>query len=211
MSSNLLNAMNWRYSTKQFDSNQKITQEQIEVLKETLRLSPSSFGLQPWHFVIVSDQAILNDLVEACFGQEQVGEASHLFVLCRPDRMDAEWVERYLEAMAEMRSIDRASLEPFCKVMLGFVDSKTDLQLERWMEEQVYIALGTLLTACALESIDACPMGGFDPAKVDLRLGLGEQGLKSVVLCPVGIRSDNDKYSRLPKVRFPSDNLFTSI
>ena len=207
----LLRVQRWRYATKQFDPSKKLTESQIKILLESLRLSASSFGLQPWKFVVVENTKIRQELVQHSWGQRQVSEASHLIVLCSLLDMTETHVDANIERMAAMRGVPMDSLAGFKKMVMGFL-SKFDTALkQKWMRDQVYLALGSLLTVCAVEGIDSCPMEGFDPAAYDRILGLNEKGLKSVVVCPVGYRSTEDKYSLQPKVRFEFDTVIEVI
>lgn len=204
--SEIIEQLKWRYACKEFDKDKKISDEDFNVLLESLQLTASSYGLQPWKFVIVENQQTREELVVHSWNQRQVSEASHLIVMCIPDTIDEEFIDKYLSSMATTRDQDIESLEGF-KKMLMMVANKSDADKELWAKKQVYIALGNLLTTCAVMNIDSCPMEGFLPQKYDEVLGLKELGLKSVLVCPVGYRSSNDKYADLKKVRYTLDEL----
>ena len=178
---------------------------------ESLRLSPSSFGLQPWKFVVVKNEEKRKLLTEASWGQKQVEEASHLIVLCSHLEFGKEQVENYVNHMAEVRGVEASTLEGFRDMMVGFLDRKDDKQRNSWMKDQVYIALGNLLTTCAVMRIDSCPMEGFLPSKYTEILGLKEKGLRPVLVCPVGYRSTDDKYAVSAKVRYDRNELMEVI
>lgn len=211
MDKNILENLNWRYATKIFDKNKKLSTEELLALKESLRLSPSSFGLQAWKFVIVNDHSLREKLVPHSYNQAQVVEASHLFVLCRPAQFEEKYINHYLEDLCEQRSLSRESISGLEKMLKGFVSQMNATDSAQWMNRQVYLALGVLLTTAAALNVDACPIEGFVPQKYDEILGLKERGLTSVVVCPVGFRSADDKYAQLRKVRFPAKEIFLEI
>ena len=207
----ILDSLNWRYATKQFDEQKKLSQEQIETLNEVLRLTPSSFGLQPWKFVLVNSPEKRTALLAHSWGQQQVVQASHLYVLCRPDKFTEKQVDDYINFAASQQQIPAESLQPFAKVIKQFLDRMSDEKKDAWMKNQVYLALSNLLTACATLRIDACPMEGFIPEKYAEVLDLATNGLAPVVICPVGFRKQDDKYAKAPKVRYPLDQLVLEI
>jgi len=199
---NLLSALNWRYATKEFDADKPLAPGQLDLLLETLRLSASSFGLQPWKFVVVEDKAKRESLVEHSWGQRQVVDSPALIVLCRPTSFSEADIDRFIADTAASRSVSADSLDQYSGMMKGFLSQMSPEAIEGWIKNQIYLALGGLLTACAVEGIDSCPMEGFTADKYDEILGLTEKGLASVVLCPVGTRAASDKYADLAKVRY---------
>ncbi|MEK7545332.1 MAG: NAD(P)H-dependent oxidoreductase [Patescibacteria group bacterium] len=207
----LLDQLNWRYATKIFDTQKKIPQDQLDQLLETLRLSPSSYGLQPWKFVLVKNPEIRAKLREAAWGQAQVTDASHFLVFCSMTNVSSETVEHYAKEIAETRGTPLVELEGFKNMMLDFVKGKTPEFLSTWAGKQVYITLGTLLTSAAVMQIDACPMEGFDNAKFDEILGLKEKNLHAEVVCALGYRSPEDKYASAKKVRESKAEKFIEV
>lgn len=208
---NIIKQLNWRYAVKNFNTDKKISLEDIETIAESLRLSASSFGLQPWKFYIIENQEVKNKLMEHSFNQVQIKEASHLVVFCRPRTIDDQFVDRFLESTAQVRNVEMASLEGYGNMMKGFLSRKDDKQKTEWAKNQVYIALGNLLTTCAMMNIDSCPMEGILPSKYDEVLGLTESDYTTVVACPLGYRSHDDKYASLAKVRFPQEKVIEFI
>ncbi len=209
--SDIISQLKWRYATKKFDPTFKLSQEQLNTLTEAARLSPSSFGLQPWGFVVVSDPEVRKKLSAAAWGQPQVTESSHLFVMCRSTEMNQTKVDAYVASIVEERGVSIESLSGNSEMMSGFVAGKSKEELAVWMSRQVYIALGVLLTTCAVEKIDACPMEGFDNAQFDEILGLKEKGLTSLAICAVGKRAADDAYAKEAKVRFPKEKVITTV
>lgn len=207
----IIDDLNWRASIKAFDRSKKLTDAQLSVLTESLRLSASSFGLQPWHFIVVSDQSVKDTLFEHSWNQAQVKDASHVLVLCRKATMTDRDVDAYIETIAQTRGQAVSDLEGYANMMKNFIAQRSPEAVDTWAKSQLYIALGTLLTVAAVEKIDACPMEGFIPDKYDEILGLAEKGLKATLVCPVGFRDTNDKYSHAKKVRFSADAVISKV
>jgi nitroreductase len=206
----ILQALNWRYATKQFDAGKKISAEDFQVIKESLRLAPSSFGLQPWKFIQVEDKKIRQQLKESAWGQSQLTDASHVVVLCRRNSIDESLVDAYMESTASIRGIKVADLQGLRDMIMGLISSQTPEAVTQWAEKQIYIALGFALETAAIMGIDACPMEGFDKQKFDNILGLDKQNLSSVVIAVFGYRSQEDKYATQTKSRFSETEVFLS-
>lgn len=206
-----LQKLNWRYATKGFDPAKKLSAEQVEGLLEALRLAPSSFGLQPWKFVLVENAELRAKLRASSWNQAQITEASHLIVLCRKDKLTQADVNAYIEDTARTREQELASLDGFRDMMHGFLDAMDSEKAAIWATKQVYIALGVLLSACAAADIDSCPMEGFDAAQYDEILDLPAKGLHAVVVCPVGFRSADDKYAMAKKVRYSKEEVIVRL
>lgn len=200
-------ALLWRYATKLFDSEATISPEDLQDLTDSLVYAPSSFGLQPWHFLVVSHPDLRAKLKPVSWNQPQITDCSHLFVLCARTSMDAAYIERYAAHRAESRTTDSSKTDAYTQMMISNVLGKSEVERADWMQRQVYIALGFLLSACMNKGIDSCPMEGFDKEKYDEILRLKEQGLTAVVACPVGYRSKEDAAASLPKVRWPASDV----
>lgn len=200
--------LNWRYATKKFDPARKISIEHFSYLLEVLRLSPSSFGLQPWKFIIVKEPVLRKELRLHAWNQPQVTDADTLIVFCALKTMDEKYVKNFVDRMVQVRGVSRESLLGYEQMMMGSIKGRNPESIFQWMKNQVYIALGFFLNECAHLKIDACPMEGFDAKKFDEILGLTQQGLESVVLCAVGYRAPGDHYADLKKVRFDKNEVF---
>lgn len=208
----LLDALRWRYATKQFDPRRKIPADQWAALEEALVLSPSSGGLQPRRFVVVTDPAVREKLLPASFGQTQITEASHLVVFAAATDLTEADVDAHIARTAEARGATLESMAGFRDMLVGGIVKGKDLAgRQAWAARQAYIALGNLLTSSALLGIDACPMEGFLPAEYDSILGLAERGLTSVVVCTLGYRAASDAYANLAKVRYPKDKIILNV
>jgi len=194
--------LNWRYATKKFDSSKKISKQEFAALLEVLRFSPSSFGLQPWKFVIVHDPVLRKKLRPHAWNQSQVTDADTLIVFCALKNMDENYVKKYVGRIALVRGVSTESLLSYEQMMVASLKGKSPEAVSQWMKNQVYIALGVFLSECAHRKIDACPMEGFDAQQFDEILQLPQEGLESVVLCAIGYRAVDDHYASLKKVRF---------
>lgn len=208
MKTPIIQTLEWRYATKQFDAGKKVSEQDLTELLESLRLSPSSFGLQPWKFVIVENKEIRKKLREAAWNQPQVVDASHLIVLCARTDVDEKYIRSYIDSIAQQRGVTPESLSQFEGMMQGFRANLSDDAAISWAKHQVYLASGFLMFTAAQKRIDACPMEGFDRRKVDEILGLPEKKLTSAMLCAIGYRSADDKYAQAKKVRFDKKDIF---
>jgi len=198
----VIEALSWRYATKKFDPARKIPQATWASLEKAAVLAPSSYGLQPWKFVVVTDPAVRTKLRAAAYDQPQITDASHLVVFCRRKPMGAPDVERFVDRIVEVRKVARESLAGFRDAMLGSVTGRTPEQGDVWAGRQLYIALGMFLASAAMMGVDTCPMEGFEPAKFDEILGLPALGYAATVLATAGYRAADDPIASAAKVRW---------
>jgi nitroreductase len=211
-SADLLAALNWRYATKQFDPARKIDVATWTALEDVLVLAPSSFGLQPWKFLVITDQPTKDALVPLSWGQRQLADASHVIVFAVKHPLTPEDIHRHVARTAEVQGTAIENLAGFEKVVAGFVENPPfGLEIRSWSTRQVYIALGQFMAAAALLGVDTCPMEGLDPVAYDRVLGLEGSGYFTVVACPAGYRADADKSAARAKVRFPKDHVLSHI
>lgn len=211
-STRLLEALNWRYATKTFDPNRKIPADTWAALEASLVLSASSFGLQPYRYILVQDPAVRERLLPHSWGQRQIVDASHLVVFAARTGITEAEIDGYLARIAAIRGAPPQALAGLRGMMTGMLLAEGFRPFApHWTARQAYIALGNLLTSAALLGIDACPMEGFVPAEYDKILDLPAQGLTAVVACPLGYRAADDKYAGLAKVRAPKAELFQVI
>lgn len=211
-SDTLLHALHWRYATKKFDPAKKIPDADWHALEQALVLSPSSVGLQPWKFIVVTDPAMKARLRPAAHDQSQVTDCSHFVVLAVRKNLSEEHVDRHIGRMAEVRGVTAESLGKFRAMITGNLDkARAEERLDIWQSHQVYIALGQFVASAAVLGVDTCPMEGFEPEKFDEILGLKDAGCASVVCCAAGYRAADDKYATTKKVRFKPDDVITRI
>jgi len=204
----LLSALHWRYATKVFDPAKKIPADIWKTLEETLVLTPSSCGLQPWTFLVITDDALKARLRPHAWDQAQVTDCSHFVVMAAELDVDERYIDKHLRRIAEVRGTTVDSLKSYREMMMGlFVTGPGSRTVNEWAAHQVYIALGNFMTAAALLHVDTCPMEGFAPEEFDKILGLKAKNLRSIVCCPAGYRSDSDKYAKQPKVRFKTEDV----
>lgn len=203
-----LAALHWRYATKKFDPARKLSAEDWSKLEQALLLAPSSWGLQPYKFVVVTDPALKAQLLPAAYGQAQITECSHLVVFAARTDVTDEDVEHFLARVTEVRGVERAHLDTYASMIKGdMVTGPRHAIAQEWATRQTYIALGQLMVVAALASIDICPMEGFSPDQFAEILGLTGSGYVPVVIAPVGHRAVDDGAASLPKVRFPAGEL----
>ena len=199
--------LEWRYATKKYDVTKKLSLEQRKVITESLRLSPSSLGIQPWTFVHVVSPDLREKLKAAGYGQSPITDASDLFVLCAKTTLDEEYVDKFISFASNVQGVPVENLAGYKKMIMGSV-SKPETEKAEWMTRQVYIALGVALAVAAENRIDATPMEGFDPKVFDEILGLKKLGLASKVLLAVGFSAEDDEAQKQKKVRFDIGEIF---
>jgi len=198
----VLAQLRWRYATKKFDSTRKIAPELWAKLEQAPLLSPSSYGLQLWKFVVVTNPAVRKELHSVSWNQPQILDASHLVVFAAKNPPTPADVERHIARMAEVRGVELASLDAVKQRMLGSLSRMTEKDAHAWAARQCYIALGVFVSACAMAGVDACPMEGFQPEKYDDILGLKAKGFGAVVIATAGYRHPEDPVAALAKVRY---------
>lgn len=208
----LVAALSWRYATKKFDPTRTIPPEVWHALEQALILSPSSIGLQPWKFLVVTDPAVKADLVGASYRQTQSQDCSHFVVFAVRRGLDEAHVDRHIARMAEVRGATVESFAKFRAMTVGNLEkARAKGTLDAWQEHQVYIALGQFMASAAVLGVDTCPMEGIEPAKYDAILGLAGTGYATVVACAAGYRMADDKYASIPKVRFAAADVVVRV
>ena len=207
----LIEGLNWRYATKKYDNTKKVSNEDLEQLKEAVRLSASSFGLQLYKVLVIEDAAVKEKLLPATYGQTQVVDSSQVFVFCNYTKVDESDIDTFTDLVAETRGLSKDDVKPYGDYMKGAISGFTQDQKDIWTAKQTYIALGNLLAAAGELKIDACPMEGFDATQYNEILGLTNQNLNAAVIATVGYRSEEDATKDFAKVRKSKENLFQTI
>ncbi len=207
----LINDLNWRYATKQFNPDKKLSSEQLANVLDAINLSPSSYGLQPYKVLVIEDKEVRAQLKDAAFNQSQVTDASQVIIFAAINNISEIHVDEFISRISSVTGAPIESLSEYEGMMKNKIGSTNKENLFTWASKQCYIALGFLLTTCAHLKIDACPMEGFNPNEFDNILGLKEKNLNSVVMATIGFRSDGDKYQHNPKVRKELDNLIINL
>ena len=208
---NLLKSLQWRYATKAFDSERQIPESIWSSLEDSLILTPSSFGLQPWHFFVITNPEIKAELLPHSWNQAQVTECSHFVVLAAQKNVGDVEISQLMDHTSTLRKVETVTLDGYRKMMSGFMAQMNPEELLNWAKLQTYIALGQLMTSASVLGVDACPMEGFVSAEYDRILGLEEKGLRASVACALGYRSTADKYAELPKVRYEKSELISRL
>lgn len=202
---NTIESLKWRYACKKFDDKKLLSDDKIQILSEAFNLTATSFGLQPIKMLIIKNKELQKQLMTFSFDQQQVSTASHVLVICIDDYFTLEDIDDYFDLEHEIRGTSEEILAKYRKQLKGIFANKSTIEKQKSAINQAYIALGNLMTVCALEKIDACPMEGFNAQKFDEILELKQHSLKSVLVLPVGFRADDDFMSTLKKVRKPVD------
>jgi nitroreductase len=207
----IISSLEWRYATKKFDPSKKLCRKQIDTLKKSFSLTATSFGLQPLKLIIIENKELQEKFVPLSFNQRQVADASHLLILCIDTDTTTQDINNYFDLEKETRGVTEDIVGAFRKQLISMYENKTLEEKQLSAIYQTYIALGNLLTVCAVEKIDSCPMEGFLPNKVDELLDLHKQNLKSVLMLPVGYRAKDDVMNGFKKVRKPLNKTVIEI
>ncbi len=208
----LLAQLNWRYATKQFDPAKPIAPETWTALEDALVLTPSSYGLQPWKFLIVTSAELKAQLKPFSWNQSQVTDCSHYVVFAIQKNMTAAHVDRFIARTAQVRGGTVEAMAGYRNLIVAdLVDGARSFSINQWATRQAYIALGNFMTSAALLGVDACPMEGIEPVNYDRVLGLSAKGLTTVVACAAGYRAEADKYATLAKVRFLKSEVLETL
>jgi len=198
----LTQSLRWRYATKKFDSSRQIPTETWDAIENSLVLTPSSFGLQPWRFIVVDDAGIRANLAKESWHQPQVTEASHFVVLTARKDLEEADIDAWIARMCEVQGSSPADVAPLEGMIRGFAQAMSHEARQQWNIRQVYIALGQLMASAALLGVDACPLEGISATGYDQILGLEGKGYATVVACALGYRSTDDRYASMAKARF---------
>lgn len=207
----IIENLNWRYATKKFDKNKRVSKDDLDTIIEAFRLTPSSFWLQPWKLIIVKNQELKDKLVEHTWGQAQVSDCSELLVFSKKNNFWHNNVDSFLDWVIDTRGWKKIDLEWYEKMMKSFLSNMTSEKIDFWQRKQIYIALWNIMTVCAEMKIDSCPIEWFIPEKYDEVLWLKDKWLSSVVILPIWYRDKTDKYSESKKVRFKTEDVIEVI
>lgn len=208
---NIIDALQWRYACKKFDKNRKLSEEQISALKKAFNLSATSYGLQPLKMLIATSDEIKQKLFPLAYYQQQITTCSHVLIICIDAAFGEKEVDDYFDLEKDTRGVSEDVVGKFRQQLKQIYSKKDRLEIDTSAVYQAYIALGTLMTVCADQQIDSCPMEGFIPEKVDEVLGLHERNLKSVLMLPVGYRAEDDMMRTMKKVRKPLDEVIIEL
>lgn len=207
----LIDNLNWRYATKQFDPTKKVSHSDLELIKEAINLTATSYGLQSFKVLIVENPEIKEQLLPASWGQAQITQAPHLLVFCSFNKVTNDDIDAYLKLKSDIQGIALENLGGYGDFMKSTIGSFPPEATQSWTKKQTYIALGNAMAACAELQIDSCPMEGFDAGKYNEILGLNDKGLTAALVLPIGYRSENDQTQHGKKVRKPFSEMFEVV
>ena len=211
MNNTIIDDLNWRYATKKYDAEKKISSADFEIICQSLRLVPSSYGLQPIKYIVINDKSMREKLLPLAYNQPQITDASHLIVICSNRNVSPKMVGEHISLMSETRNIPLEDLSKFGENMNASFAKLSAEELCEWTAKQAYISLGHIMHTCANLRIDATPMEGFNKTSFDEVLNLASKNLQSVLLLAVGYRSPEDNLARMAKVRKSTEVLFETI
>lgn len=210
-SKEIIDALQWRYATKKYDTSKKLEKEKLHTILEAGRLAPSSFGTQPWAFIAISNAELKSKLAPHAYNQPQIESASHLIVLCGYDKITEQHVHEHV-AYGLANGGEKERLENYRWMLINrFAELNTAGIADTYISNQVYIALGSMILTAAALRVDASPMGWFNPDAFDEVLWLKEKWLHAVVLLALGYRDETDSAAHVAKVRRPEDKVITYI
>ena len=203
--------MRWRYATKKFDPGKTVDEATLTQILEATNLSATSYGLQPFGFVVIQNQQLQEQLVASSYGQRQVADASHVIVIAARTDVDADYIGQCIELVESERGLKPGTMDDYRSTLTKVIDGMSAETMRQWTANQAYIALGTILAACAVMKIDACPMEGFVPSEYNEILKLGDYGLDAVIVVPIGFRAEDDVNQNNKKVRRPLAEMVVRI
>lgn len=199
---NIKELMEWRFACKEFDAEKKISKEDLEYILECARLAPSSFGLQAWKFIVITNEELKAKLAPACYSQPQITQSSALVFLCaRTDVAgDEGMISKYTDHYRRENNKTEEEAGKFRAMMDGTVAMRGEDGTKTWLQKQAYLPAQVAMLAAAEKGIDSCPMEGFDPVGVSGVLELPDF-IHPTVLVTLGYR----KGAQPKKIRFPAD------
>ena len=204
----LIESLKWRYATKKMDATKKVSEQDIDCIKEAVQLSASSYGLQPYTVLDIRDSVLRKEIHQMCWNQSQITDASHIFIFCNYNKVDEQDVDSLIRLISETNEVPIEKISGYGDFVKGKLKEKSEIEMFHWSAKQAYIALGNALTACAELNIDSTPMEGFEPEEVNKLLGLNDKGLNACVILAIGYRSLDDKTQYSKKVRKPINTMF---
>ena len=204
----LIESLKWRYATKKMDATKKVSEQDIDCIKEAVQLSASSYGLQPYTVLDIRDSELRKEIHPMCWNQSQITDASHIFIFCNYNKVDEQDVDSLIRLKSETNEVPIEKISGYGDFVKGKLKEKSEIEMFHWSAKQAYIALGNALTACAELNIDSTPMEGFEPEEVNKLLGLNDKGLNACVILAIGYSSLDDQTQYSKKVRKPINTMF---
>jgi len=206
----LIKNLQWRYAVKKY-TDERVSENKIDQIIESVNLSASSCGIQPYRLIVVTNPEVREKLAQGSFNS-QILDSSHLLVFAGFKNISSEYIADYVAMMEEQRALEAATLNSLKDAVTSFFATQTPEQHAVWSAKQAYIGLGTALIAAAELKVDATPMEGFDPELFNKVLGLSEKNLHASVIIALGYRdAANDYLASMPKVRLPINEFSSRI
>lgn len=197
----IMQALNFRYATQSFDTTKTLAAEDVHTILESARLAPSSYGVEPWKFIVVENNELRKKMREASYGQQKVTDSPLLVVVARRTDVRENISRERIERTAKVLNQDAEVFAGLKQMIDGSIASKSDAELDSWAKAQTYIALGMMIETASLLGIDAGPMEGFDALQIDALLGLKGKNLTATTLIAFGYRAEGDSSAKRGKVR----------
>lgn len=207
----LIENLKWRYATKKYDISKKVSQQNIDFIKEAVQLAASSYGLQPYKVLEIKNLALRKELKPISWNQSQITDASHLFVFCNNIEVTNQDVDDSIEFRANIREIEIDKITGYGDFVKGKLQEKSKEELFHWSAKQAYIGLANAMNACAELKIDCSPIEGFEPEAYNEQLGLTAKGLNACVILAIGYRHADDATQNAKKFRKSIDVMFEEI
>lgn len=207
----LIQNLRWRYATKKMDTSKKVSEQNIDYIKEAVQLSASSYGLQPYKILEIRNPQLREELKPFSWNQSQITDASHLFVFCNYKMVNDKDVDELIQLKSEINDISIDNISGYGDFVKGKLKEKSETQMFHWTAKQTYIALSNAMNACAELHIDCTPMEGFENDNYNQKLGLIEKGLNACVVLAIGYRDNEDASRNSKKVRKSIDTIFDKI
>lgn len=207
----IMEALEWRYAAKKYDATKKISENDWKTLANSLLMAPSSYGIQPWKFMVIENPKVREELKAVSWNQTQVTDASHYVVFLFKEEVDEAFVQKYIERISEVRNVPQDALAGYKSMMVENLAKAPEEKIRVWSQRQAYIAMGFLLETAALLKIDATPMEGLDPSAYDRILGIEGSGYKTVATVALGYRHPEDALQNAKKVRFAEETVIEYV
>lgn len=207
----IIENLQWRYATKVFDTSKELQAVDLEYILEAGRMSASSYGLQPFKIVVVTDEAKKQLLMGHAWNQAQVGANGALIILAARTDVDEAMISDYTARIEATRGLPTGATDSYKDMMVGSLMAHPTEQRTIWAQKQAYIALGNMMAAAAELKIDGCPMEGFSVEGFDEVLGLKAYNLTTSVIFPVGYRAESDATQHYAKVRRTAEDMIVLL
>lgn len=211
MNTTILDALKWRYATKQFDTSRKVSEDDIAAILEAGNLMPTSYGLQPFRIISITDEALKAKLLAASYGQKHLVENSHLIVVATRTDIDEAMIAEYAARIETTRGLPTGTVDDYKAMMVGDLINRTGEARAQWAAKQAYLALGGMIVEASVRGVDNTAAEGFVPDQYDEILGLSEKNLHATVVIALGYRAESDQSQHYTKVRIAPNDMYIKL